>query len=405
MLRVKVWVGLVVTMALVGRVQAQVDPAKRELIQLGYNQPIEGKGPLAAYAFYYLNLPQFLKTNLTLRLAIAPVYLDSELGIREIISPYTDLGLGVHGGGFADSYSEIRQGNLRESESFTGHGGGFSASLYQLLNPGQRIPLSAVIRTEAHMSIYGPDDDTAEDFELPDDRTNFNLRGGLRLGGREPLIAPEVSMELSAWYEAQIRSDSGAYGFDNDRDVEGLSQLVWGRALIGFGIPKINHSFNVSLTAGTGKDLDRFSGYRLGGFLPMAAEFPLSLPGYYFQEISAERFVLFGGNYTIPLDKEDRFAINFIAATAGVDYVDGLEQPGYWHSGIGGGFRFSSPSKAFQLMLGYAYGIDAIRNDSRGAHNIGVLMQFDLETAGRGLFEPGENPIRSRGLQRLFRLQ
>jgi hypothetical protein len=360
---------------------------------------------LAAYAFYYLNLPQFLKTNLTLRLAVAPVYLDSELGIREIISPHTDLGLGVHGGGFADSYSEIRRGDLRESESFTGHGGGVSASLYQLLNPGHRIPLSAVIRTEAHMSVYARDDDTAENFELPDDRGNFNLRGGLRWGGREPLIAPEVSMELSAWYEAQVRSDSGAYGFNNDRDVEGLSQLVWGRALIGFGIPKINHSFNVSLTLGAGKDIDRFSAYRLGGFLPMAAEFPLSLPGYYFQEISAERFVLFGGNYTIPLDKKDRFAINFIAATAGVDYVDGLEQRGYWHSGVGGGFRFSSPSKAFQLMLGYAYGIDAIRNDSRGAHNIGVLLQFDLETAGRGLFEPGENPMRSRGLQRLFRLQ
>ena len=72
---------------------------------------------------------------------------------------------------------------------------------------------------------------------------------------------------------------------------------------------------------------------------------------------------------------------------------------------MGGGFRFRTLSNSFQLVLGYAYGIDAIRNDSRGAHNIGVLVQFDLETAGRGLFEPGENPIRSRGLQRLFRPQ
>ena len=384
---------------------AQVDPAKRELVQVGYNQPIEGKGPLAGYAFYYLNLPQFIKTNLTLRLAVAPVYMDTELGIREVFTPYTDIGVGVHGGGFADSYSEIRRGNLLESESFTGHGGGLSASIYQLLNPGRRVPLSAVIRTDAHMSVYSPDDDTDEDFELPDDRGTFNLRAGLRFGGREPLISPEVSMELSAWYEAQIRSDNGAYGFDNDRDVEGVSQMAWGRALIGFGIPKIKHSFNVSLTLGLGKDVDRFSAYRLGGLLPMAAEFPLSLPGYYFQEISAERFILLGGNYSIPLDRNDRFAINFIAATAGVDYVNGLEQEGEWHSGVGGGFRFRTLSNSFQLVLGYAYGIDAIRNDSRGAHNIGVLVQFDLETAGRGLFEPGENPIRSRGLQRLFRPQ
>ena len=32
--------------------QAQVDPTKRELIQLGYNLPLEGSGPLSAYAFY-----------------------------------------------------------------------------------------------------------------------------------------------------------------------------------------------------------------------------------------------------------------------------------------------------------------------------------------------------------------
>src|SRR4051812_4208581 len=103
--------------------QAQIDPVKRELLQFGYNQPMEGRGPLAGYAFYYLNLPQFLKTNLTLRLAIAPVYLDSELGISHVF-PNTDIGLGIHGGGFADSYSEIRRGDFLKSESFTGHGGG-----------------------------------------------------------------------------------------------------------------------------------------------------------------------------------------------------------------------------------------------------------------------------------------
>ena len=36
---------------------AQIDPTKRELIQLGYNQPFQGVGPLAAYGFYYLNKP------------------------------------------------------------------------------------------------------------------------------------------------------------------------------------------------------------------------------------------------------------------------------------------------------------------------------------------------------------
>src|SRR3954452_23332754 len=107
--------------------EAQIDPAKRELIQLGYTLPLEGYGPLNAYAFYYLNIPQFVRTNLTLRLAVAPIYLDSELGISSALGEHTHLGLGVAGGGFADTYSEVRQGKYIRAESFTGHGGGGSA--------------------------------------------------------------------------------------------------------------------------------------------------------------------------------------------------------------------------------------------------------------------------------------
>ena len=89
-------------------VEGQIDPARRELIQLGYNQAFEGRAPISGYAFYYNNAPYFHSTNLALRLAVAPVYLDSELGIRSVLGPNTDLGLGLAGGGFADTYSEIR---------------------------------------------------------------------------------------------------------------------------------------------------------------------------------------------------------------------------------------------------------------------------------------------------------
>ena len=89
----------------------QVDPEKRRLIQLGYNQPLEGSAPIAAYGFFYYNRPGFLRTNLTLRTAVAPIYIDAELGISEVMTPNTDIGIGVAGGGFADTYSEIRGGD------------------------------------------------------------------------------------------------------------------------------------------------------------------------------------------------------------------------------------------------------------------------------------------------------
>src|ERR1017187_3537068 len=61
-------------------VSAQIDPVKRDLIQFGYNAAFEGHAPFAGYAFYYHNQPDFLRTNLTLRLALAPAYLDFEFG-------------------------------------------------------------------------------------------------------------------------------------------------------------------------------------------------------------------------------------------------------------------------------------------------------------------------------------
>src|SRR5688572_8482673 len=249
----KAWVSMVLAVVFgsIMNSRAQIDPAKRELIQLGYNQPLEGRGPISAYAFYYLNLPHFYRTNLTLRLALAPLYLDSELGIAKAIGPRTDLGIGLAGGGFADGYNEVRGGKYLKEESFSGHGGGISANLYHLFNPNQRIPLNGVIRLEGHYSAYVRDSDTADNFEVPDDKGSINLRSGLRWGGREPLMLPDVAMELSVWQESQFRANSGRYGYDDDRRVQISSHLFWARGLLTYTLPKLQHSFTLTLTAGT----------------------------------------------------------------------------------------------------------------------------------------------------------
>ncbi len=95
----RVWLFFLILAAGNFFLRAQLDDAKRELFQVGYNQPIEGRSPLSAYAFYYLNIPQFVRTNLYLRLALAPVYLDSELGFKSLLGQNTDLGVGLAGGG------------------------------------------------------------------------------------------------------------------------------------------------------------------------------------------------------------------------------------------------------------------------------------------------------------------
>ena len=129
---------------------AQIDPVKRDLIQLGYNAAFEGHAPFAGYAFYYHNQPDFLHTNLTLRLALAPVYLDSEFGFVHGLGPNTDFAIGLAGGGYADSYNEIRGGTFFPEESFNGHCGEISTSVYHLFNPADLIPLNLILRGTAH---------------------------------------------------------------------------------------------------------------------------------------------------------------------------------------------------------------------------------------------------------------
>jgi len=108
---------------------------------------------------------------------------------------------------------------------------------------------------------------------------------------------------------------------------------------------------------------------------------------------------LLGANYLMPLDKDQRWNLDFTAATAAVDYINGLEQPGHSHSGVGAGILYKTPS--FKIMVGYAYGVDAIRSSGRGAHSVGILMQLDWSKARYEIFNPAQ-PNLWQGMQRVF---
>lgn len=385
---------------------AQIDPVKRDLLQVGYNASFEGHAPLAAYAYFYHNQPNFLhETNLTLRLALAPTYVDSELGVSHIFTPHTDMGFGIAGGGFADSYHEIRDGEYDPDESFDGHGFESSLHLYHLFNPDQLIPLNGVLHLIGHYSTFSKTDQTAPDFELPPDHGTFMLRTGLRWGGKEPVLYPSLAMEISIWYQGEYRTAHGDYGVLGDPErqhtLKEYSHLFWGQALIAYTLPEWKHNIFLSLSAGTSINADRFSAYRLGSLLPMVSEFPLSLPGYYYQELSARNYMLIGGNYQVPLDTKQKWNANVFASTALIGFLPGTEEPGNWHSGVGGGILYKTGS--FKFMVGYAYGVNAIRSHGTGANAVGVLMQLDMGKAKNEVFNPSV-PSTWQGLQRVFGL-
>lgn len=392
--------GLSLLSSLGSPVLAQIDPVKRDLIEAGYQQAFEGRGPFPGYAYYYLNRPEFVRTNLALRLAIAPVYLDGELGIRDVL-PNTDLGLGVNGGGFAYDYYEVRQGKFYQEESFIGHGGGASVSLYRRLNPGATIPLTAMLRGSLPYTFYERDDLTAPNFRVPDALASPTVRTGVRWGGQEPVLAPNLALEVSAWYEGQFRLDPGPYGYHGDRQVEPVVHLFWGRTAFIYTFPELRHRIELHVTGGGTVHPDRFSAYRLGGMLDLASEFPFDLPGYYFQELSARNFVLMGGSYTVPLDQAERLQLSAGGVLGSVAYTPGDEQPGNWNSGVSGTLTYNSPSKAWKFQLSYGYGFEAMRSAGRGASSVALLMQLDLAKSGAG--RPNWNQFnRGNFIQRLL---
>ena len=234
------WLLLWVSLFAPGFVFAQIDPVQRDLIQIGYNQAVEGHAPFAGYAFYYHNQPDFLRTNLTLRLAVAPVYLDSELGFVHGLGPNTDFDLGLAGGGFGDNYYEIHGGTYYPGESFDGHSAEISASIYHLFNPASEIPLNFILRGTAHYSVFARNDDTASNFQLPSDRGDFGVRAGLRWGGIVGLFSERIRI-----FSRDAEKAAVCRGLDGERSSQRLGYVDLGSLLdIGLGAGGNLNRFN-----------------------------------------------------------------------------------------------------------------------------------------------------------------
>jgi hypothetical protein len=358
---------------------AQIDPEHRNLLELGYDQPLEGQGPQGIYAYYYYNNPDFFNTNLDLRVAVAPAYVDGELGFKQLLSPTTDVGLGFNGGMFGANYYEVRQGQFYKNESFNGDGGGAALSVYQLLNPGMLIPINLVARGGMRDSTFTDTSDTAGNFTLPGNQVEGYTREGIRVAGKEPVLYPDLGLELSVWFEREWRLDSQQYGFNDDRSISPNVDLYWLYAGLNYAWTNSGQKIEFAFTAGGSSGADRFSAWRLGGVLPLVSEFPLTLPGYYYEELTATSFQHYYADYDVPLDSEHRWDFRLEAATAHLDYLPGDAQRSNWQTGAGVGLSFAPKNKNFEIILRYGYGFNAIRDGKEGAQSVGLLFQYNFE--------------------------
>lgn len=358
--------------------QAQIDTAPRQLLHLGAEISLHDDGPYGAYGFYYLNLPNVPATNVFLRLAFAGVYADGEVAFKGLLGENTDLAIGGFGGLYASDYYEVRHGNYFRGESFDGNNAGGSVSIYHRFNPNSRIPLTGVLRGTGSYDWFDNTKDTDNAFDVPPNQPVFTARAGLRWGGVEPVLNPVLAMEVSSWYELEQRTDSGLYGFSGDRRLESTVQRAFGRAVVRYTTLEWKHYIVASLQGGTSFNPDRFGCYRLGGTLDYTKEFPLNIPGYFYQELSAKDFGLVNASYTIPFGAAKQWSITGSGAAALVAYLPGTGKSGSFNSGAGAGIGYAAPNRRWKVTTFGGYGFEAQRSNHAGGYSAGLACQINF---------------------------
>jgi len=108
--------------------------------------------------------------------------------------------------------------------------------------------------------------------------------------------------------------------------------------------------------------------------------------------VAGRNFVLVGADYSLPIDRAQRWRAGIGAATARIDYTPGLEEPHAWVSGASASIGYAPDTKAWKAALVYGHAFDAIRSGRRGADTVTLLMEFDLERMGYMKADMSSNP-------------
>lgn len=378
---------------------AQIDGAKRLLLEAGYEDGLGNPGPSAPYAFLYLNRPRVAGPGSALRLAIAPVYADAELGLPGILGADTDLGLGLSGGGYAFGHAQVDRGDDKPGESFIGHGGGPSVSFYPRIMKIGPVPVNGVFRLSMNYTDFQRTSRTDARFQLPPDQWTGFARAGIRAGGVAPGMDKGRALEFSLWAEKRVRDKPAAFGYGDDRVLSRSVNLLWGRLHASLPGPW-GTRVGAGLNAGTGGHIGILSAYRLGGMTTQTSEFPLVLPGYFTQEISARRFVHAWGRTAVPFPGSKRFFIDLAAGGASVAPIPGTDPGAARHIGFSTGVSYAPKRGGLHGQVAYGFAPTALRGTRRGAHSLALSVEIDFLAPA----EPAPGPVKTlqQGLRWLF---
>lgn len=364
--------------ALAGTAAAQIDPEPRANLELGFEGPLRGNGPVSGYGFFLWNRPHFHDEDLYLRAVVSP-YIFLEAIRDNWPGEGQAVGVNIGGGFFVNDFDQIQNGVFKRSESFQGNGTEASVSYY--VHPFKiagLLPVDFQVRLGTEYAFYQRTGDTNPVYALPPDTFIHSARAGVRFGGVPPDLLKEKALEFSLWHEAHYRVKAGTHGLpDGRQSTAHMTQQSWG-ILNGTRHLWLKHTASISMTAGTVGNSDELSCFRLGSGLPFRDEFPFVLHGYYPHEIFARSFFLLNTSYRLPLVPDtDRIMLQLNWDYALVHYLPGHELRRHCLNGLGADFIFRL-TKKLTFSAGYGYGVDAPRHGGYGGHEINLLIEWKL---------------------------
>ncbi|MBT4288157.1 MAG: hypothetical protein HOD92_12550 [Deltaproteobacteria bacterium] len=207
---------------------------------------------------------------------------------------------------------------------------------------------------------------SAKEFKLPDDHF-VNLNGvkviyeGEALSDKDVFMVSLTNGNRSQWHN---------WGLDNDaasKKAFNQLQLKWENT---FDQPDFGH-LETTYSAGTGKDLDLVSGYRVGG---IAGQYPVL--GYYRNEFRVKDVVAFRLLQEIEFEKDRKLQIigDLVSFHRfNLDYLDSTPET-QTIGGLGVGFFYGIRSlKGLPIIFTYGEGLN-VHEDSKEKHRRELMV-------------------------------
>jgi len=366
---------LLLTLVLARSTFGQIDVESRRTLILQTSFSLRGEEQPNAFGYFWFNQNDYPWTNTALRVIFAGVFGDVELSHFLAANTNIAIGAGFGGGLYIDSITPYRDGERRASQQFYGDVVNARVFINDTIPNSTPLPLN-LRATYGVTGSFFRNAATTSGITIPDDFYTQSLTAEFRFGGIEPGLTGRRGAELYVAADANYRSGFDAFGPNGALlPVHTEYDRVYGS--LSAKIPVQQTTFYARVGGGLGENLDELSSYKIGGNLLGVEPFTVTVHGYYVREFFASDFGIANLEVNQQLTQEHAVTIHLYGDWAVVKPVPPATPD--WNNifGLGSGLSFRA-IKGINWLISYGYGFNAIRDGTRGGHEIGLALQKEF---------------------------